>query len=249
MPNNESYRVYLVNMDTSEEQYKNTTLGDVRVIFNNVYPATYTLRVKPIDNGYTAVTSNFNVKSGEPVNMGAMPATLVAPEISNATYTTNVEIIGFRLASSEDRKFMAEMSPEVSRGQLMLHQNSMNLYYKEAKLLKPFDFESLDPGFGYAFLDKTVYYFYTPLIKKYDRTEVKVVFTDEPEKVKAFIKKRGFTFPVKIARYQLPDALYTRSIPTTFLISKSGKIMVKETGAANWGGDKMEEIVNDLISE
>ena len=93
--------------------------------------------------------------------------------------------IGFRLASSEDRKFMAEMSPEVSKGQLMLHQNSMNLYYKEAKLLKPFDFESLDPGFGYAFLDKTVYYFYTPRVKKYDKTKVEVVFTDEPEKVKA----------------------------------------------------------------
>jgi len=93
--------------------------------------------------------------------------------------------IAFRMASSEDREYMVKMSPDVSKGQLMLHQHSMNLYYREDKLLKPFDFEQLDPGYGYAFLDKTVYYFYSPLITKYDPLKCEVVFTDNPEEVKA----------------------------------------------------------------
>ncbi len=85
--------------------------------------------------------------------------------------------------------------------------------------------------------------------KDNNRIEFLIISSEKPEKIKAFIKKRGFTFPVKIAKYQLPDALYTQSIPTTFLISKSGKIKVKEIGAANWGGDKMEKIVHELINE
>ncbi len=85
--------------------------------------------------------------------------------------------------------------------------------------------------------------------KDEEQIEFLIISSENPEKVKAFIQKRDFTFPVKIARYKLPDALYTKSIPTTFLISKSGKIVVKEVGAANWGGDKMEKIVRDLISE
>ena len=32
-------------------------------------------------------------------------------------------------------------------------------------------------------------------------------------------------------------------------ISKEGKIKIKETGALNWGGSKMEEIIDDLIKE
>ncbi|RLD84066.1 MAG: TlpA family protein disulfide reductase [Bacteroidetes bacterium] len=76
-----------------------------------------------------------------------------------------------------------------------------------------------------------------------------IVSNEKVEKVSTFMKKRGFTFPVQITHYQLPKPFYTESIPTTFLVSKSGKIVVKETGAANWGGEKMQKIVDDLIAE
>ena len=76
-----------------------------------------------------------------------------------------------------------------------------------------------------------------------------IVSNEKVEKVSAFMKKRGFTFPVQVTHYQLPKPFYTESIPTTFLVSKSGKIVVKETGAANWGGEKMQKIVDDLIAE
>ncbi len=76
-----------------------------------------------------------------------------------------------------------------------------------------------------------------------------IVSNESEEKVKTFMKKRGFKFPVYVSKFKLPDVFATQSIPTTFLVSKSGKIVVKETGAANWHGNKMQKIVNDLIKE
>jgi len=85
--------------------------------------------------------------------------------------------------------------------------------------------------------------------KDNDQIVFLMVSNEKPEKIKAFMEKRGFNFPVRITRYQSPKPFHTESIPTTFLVSKSGRIVVRETGAANWGGDKMEKIVNDLIAE
>ncbi len=65
--------------------------------------------------------------------------------------------------------------------------------------------------------------------------------------VKEFIRKKEYTFPVYTTQYKPPEVFETSSIPTTFLISKNGKIRIKETGAANWNGDKMKKIINKLV--
>ena len=76
-----------------------------------------------------------------------------------------------------------------------------------------------------------------------------LLVSDEPvEKVKTFIKKRGYTFPVYILRTRKPSIFHSPSIPTSFLISKKGEIKIKETGAANWGGDKMKKFVEELAN-
>jgi thiol-disulfide isomerase/thioredoxin len=67
------------------------------------------------------------------------------------------------------------------------------------------------------------------------------------EKAKAFIKKKGYTFPVYTTNYQAPSVFASQSIPVTFLISKDKKIIVHETGANNWGGEYMESIINELL--
>jgi len=68
--------------------------------------------------------------------------------------------------------------------------------------------------------------------KDNDQLVFLIVSNEKAEKVSAFMKKRGFTFPVQITHYQLPKPFYTESIPTSFLVSKSGEIVIKETGAA-----------------
>ncbi len=76
-----------------------------------------------------------------------------------------------------------------------------------------------------------------------------LVSNEELSKIKTFIDKREYTFPVFSSRYKSPDVFFSKSIPTTFVISKYGKIKVKETGAVNWGGNKMEQIIKDLLNK
>lgn len=76
-----------------------------------------------------------------------------------------------------------------------------------------------------------------------------IVTNEKPEPVQKFMEKRGFTFPVYLNKFKMPDPFYTESIPTTFLISKSGKIIIRETGASDWSGKKMLEIMDGLIQE
>ncbi len=70
---------------------------------------------------------------------------------------------------------------------------------------------------------------------------------DTPDKVKAFLTKRKYSFPVYFYSYQPPEAFKSSVIPTTFIISKDGKILVKETGATNWNGEKTHKLIENLI--
>jgi len=71
---------------------------------------------------------------------------------------------------------------------------------------------------------------------------------EEPEVVRAFLENKGFNLPVYIPRMQTPEALYEKSIPTNFLIDKSGNIIVKETGSTDWNAEKFRTILDGLIA-
>jgi len=76
-----------------------------------------------------------------------------------------------------------------------------------------------------------------------------LVSNEDLNKITTFINNKDYSFPVYSSRYSAPKIFASNSIPTTFVISKKGEIKIKEVGAANWGGDKMEQIINDLISK
>jgi thiol-disulfide isomerase/thioredoxin len=77
-----------------------------------------------------------------------------------------------------------------------------------------------------------------------------VLVSNEPTTtIDQFMKKKGYTFPVYSSLSETPAAFFTRSIPTTFVLDKSGNIVMKEVGAMNWGGSKMEGILDELIGE
>ena len=44
-----------------------------------------------------------------------------------------------------------------------------------------------------------------------------------------------------------PEALYERSIPTNYIIDKTGNIVLKEQGAANWNSDKVRKLLDNLL--
>jgi peroxiredoxin len=85
--------------------------------------------------------------------------------------------------------------------------------------------------------------------KDNDQIAFLLVSNESTAKVQSFIDKREFTFPVFTTQQRSPEVFATRSIPTTFIISKNGQIKVRETGAYNWGGSKTKGIIEELLKE
>ncbi len=75
------------------------------------------------------------------------------------------------------------------------------------------------------------------------------VTAEDTEMVSRFMQKKGFSVPVFIESTHPPKELRVSTIPTTFVISKEGKIVIQKTGAARWDSEKVKEILAGLIKE
>lgn len=69
---------------------------------------------------------------------------------------------------------------------------------------------------------------------------------DNHEKVKEFITDKGFTFPVYTPVSGLPGVLQVRSIPSTFIVAPGGKIVMQESGLANYNTRRVKEFLESL---
>lgn len=66
------------------------------------------------------------------------------------------------------------------------------------------------------------------------------------DKVKKFIDKKGFTFPVYMPASQFPQEFYSTAIPTTFIISPEGKIVAKQEGMADYDTKEVREFLQGM---
>lgn len=82
-----------------------------------------------------------------------------------------------------------------------------------------------------------------------DKVIFAFVANDERDKVEAFLKKKGYELPVYFQASAAPEELTSNSIPATYIISKSGKIVVDEKGAANWNSERTRALLDELIAE
>ncbi|MEM9363161.1 MAG: TlpA disulfide reductase family protein [Bacteroidota bacterium] len=88
------------------------------------------------------------------------------------------------------------------------------------------------------------------LYKDYkDEVDFFFVANDKKDKVTAFLKKKGYEFPVYFENSRGPEMLSSKSIPATFILNKSGEIVVEERGVADWNSDSTRELLDTLIAE
>lgn len=73
--------------------------------------------------------------------------------------------------------------------------------------------------------------------------------SDEYKEIKGFLENNGYNVPVYSSVDRLPSILSTKSLPTTFLISKKGEIILNKKGAAKWNSDKVKNLLDKLIAE
>jgi thiol-disulfide isomerase/thioredoxin len=70
---------------------------------------------------------------------------------------------------------------------------------------------------------------------------------EEPDRVRQFLKRKGWELPVYFPKMAPPELLRESSIPTNFLINAQGKIVIKETGAADWNSDSVRQLLDGLL--
>lgn len=68
----------------------------------------------------------------------------------------------------------------------------------------------------------------------------------DKQKVIAYLQKRKFTFQGFMPSGYLPDQLKVPSIPTTFIISKDGKIVRKEIGSMRYDTSRFQKFLEEL---
>ncbi len=71
-----------------------------------------------------------------------------------------------------------------------------------------------------------------------------MISVDQDEnKAKEFVKKKAFDFPIYFLRSGLPGGYNTHSIPTTYLIDKSGRIRVENSGMAKYNTSSFKNLL------
>lgn len=70
---------------------------------------------------------------------------------------------------------------------------------------------------------------------------------EQAQPVEVFLEKKEYTLPVYYPKMEAPAELYSKSIPTNYIIDATGKIIVKETGAVDWNSSKTRALLDTLL--
>ena len=91
-----------------------------------------------------------------------------------------------------------------------------------------------------------------PTIEKlYEARKDKVDFVliamqDKEEDIVAFMKKNNYTAPVYIAQSPITNHVLPKVFPTTFLLDKNGRILLKEDGTKDWNSKSVHDFIDNV---
>ncbi len=72
---------------------------------------------------------------------------------------------------------------------------------------------------------------------------------EQHETVDNYMKRKRFTLPSYKMRTKTPEPMDGRTLPTTYVISKDGSIVVDKVGSADWNSDSFRQTLDQLIAE
>ena len=93
----------------------------------------------------------------------------------------------------------------------------------------------------------TIQSLYNKMQNRKEIVFVMVSLDNDTSKAKNFIKERGFNFPVYFSNGYFPKIYDSGTIPSTYVISKEGKIVAKEVGMADYNTHKFQSFLNRLV--
>ena len=87
------------------------------------------------------------------------------------------------------------------------------------------------------------------LERKGDVRFVMISLDDDWGKARAFIEKKEYEFPVYTQVDGLPRVFHSSSIPTTFVVSADGEIVMKRQGLAQYDNEDFHRFLDGLLSQ
>lgn len=82
-----------------------------------------------------------------------------------------------------------------------------------------------------------------------DKVSFYFVSSEEAEIIERFLEKKNYQLPVYQPISGVPEQLRSNSLPTTYVISRNGEIVVEKTGVANWNSKGFRELLDELTSQ
>lgn len=82
-----------------------------------------------------------------------------------------------------------------------------------------------------------------------DRVKFYIITDEERAPVELFMEEQGYTFPVTYQIIGEPSPLALLKAPGSYVLDKNGNIVVHQNAIADWDNDKVDKLLNELISE
>ncbi|MEG0760441.1 MAG: TlpA family protein disulfide reductase, partial [Chryseobacterium sp.] len=65
--------------------------------------------------------------------------------------------------------------------------------------------------------------------------------------VRKFLKENNYDVPVYIAQSPISEKILPKAFPTTFLLDKNGRIIIKEDAARDWNAKSVHQFIDNII--
>ncbi|MEY8761719.1 TlpA family protein disulfide reductase [Chryseobacterium tongliaoense] len=76
---------------------------------------------------------------------------------------------------------------------------------------------------------------------------VLIAMNDEEAAVRKFLQENKYTVPVYIAQSPISEKLLPKVFPTTFLLDKNGRILIKEDAYRDWNTESVHQFIDNII--
>jgi len=76
---------------------------------------------------------------------------------------------------------------------------------------------------------------------------VLIAMNDQEEAVRKFLKENNYTVPVYIAQSPISENLLPKVFPTTFLLDKTGRILIKEDAYRDWNTESVHQFIDNIV--
>jgi thiol-disulfide isomerase/thioredoxin len=76
--------------------------------------------------------------------------------------------------------------------------------------------------------------------------EFLLISPEDPEPVERFLRRYGYDLPILLEVEEMPEAFGLRALPTTFVVDRTGNIVLKHRGASEWDDDAVRAFLHAL---